>query len=157
LQVVHGLSIPLGKLGYYLPRTLSRSVASPPSEEPENISPFTLGSRVSSFAIRRRSGVEAGNEVNAASGRAVFKIGGSIIPKRQEDPNSELPDRREGLDASKSSSTSAVEAVQGSSGQGSTVFVGRTIRFPDEPPVAAGQSAGGPGPSRPCQSHVAAL
>jgi hypothetical protein len=148
LQVVHGLSIPLGKLGYYLPRTLSRGVASPPGDGPETISPFTLGSRVSSFAIRRRSGVESGNEVNAASGRAVFKIGGSIIPKKQEEPNSELPDRREGLGASNSSSTSAVEAVQGSSGQGSTMFVGRTIRFPDEPPVAAGQPAAGVGPSQ---------
>ncbi|KAK4102626.1 hypothetical protein N658DRAFT_410162, partial [Parathielavia hyrcaniae] len=54
--VVHGLSIPLGKLGYYLPSTLSRGIASPDSDGPDRISPFTIGSRVKSFLSRQRSG-----------------------------------------------------------------------------------------------------
>ncbi|KAK4121813.1 hypothetical protein N657DRAFT_576578 [Parathielavia appendiculata] len=147
--VVHGLSIPLGKLGYYLPRTLSRSVASPDGDGPETISPFTIGSRVTTIAIRRRSGGQSGKEASPVSGRAVFKIGGSIIPRRREAPSSELPDQREVVDASRSSSASAVEAVQGLSAQNSVLPPGRTIRFPDESRLPSGQSARVAGSSEP--------
>ncbi|KAK4035293.1 Sodium/hydrogen exchanger family-domain-containing protein [Parachaetomium inaequale] len=148
--VVHGLSIPLGKLGFYLPRTLSRGVMSSSSEGPDAAAPFALGSRVTSFAIRRRSGGDAGNEPNAGpppppGGRSVFRIGGSIIPKRQEGPGGGVLDRREELDTSKDTSTEAVGAGQGTPAQGTVPYVGRTVRFPDEPPVAAGQAAGGRG------------
>ncbi|KAK3900229.1 hypothetical protein C8A05DRAFT_36135, partial [Staphylotrichum tortipilum] len=128
--VVHGLSIPLGKLGFYLPRTLSRGVmsgsSSPSSRANDAAAPFTLGSRVSSFGIiRRRSGVEpslpppGAGDTSATttggdgSGRPVFSIGGSIIPKAVEELGGALPDRRGDLDsgsgvASINSSSSAV-------------------------------------------------
>ncbi|PSS00558.1 Sodium/hydrogen exchanger family-domain-containing protein [Coniella lustricola] len=47
--IVHGLSIPLGKLGYYLPQSLSRGV----SEEPDTSGgrpPFHIGSRTNTIA-----------------------------------------------------------------------------------------------------------
>jgi len=106
------------------------------SDGNDTAAPFTLGSRVSSFAIRRRTVGDGVNEVNNGSGRQVFNIGGSIIPKRNEDPNATLPDRREDLDTSVNSSTVNVGPGQGTPGQGSTPYVGRTIRFPDEPAIA---------------------
>ena len=99
-QVVHGLSIPLGKLGFYLPRTLSIGVSSPPPGR----GPFRLGSRVTTL-IR---GAGAQNAVSpgapqppanpqtphrtaladlsssTALARDVFRIGGSVISPRQE-------------------------------------------------------------------------
>ena len=148
LQVVHGLSIPLGKLGFYLPKTISRGVMSGSSEGNDGNVPFTLGSRVSSFGIRRRHhGAELGGEASDAnaSGLQVFSIGGSIIPKRQEEPGGVLPDRREEPYLSGNSSTIAVAAGQGTPpAPGSATYGGRTIRFPDEPAPAVGslRSAG---------------
>ncbi len=136
-QVVHGLSIPLGKLGFYLPRTISRGVMSSSSERNDGTAPFTLGSRVSSFGIRRRHhGAEAGGEAHDAnaSGLQVFSIGGSIIPKRQEESGGVLPDRRGEPNLSGDSSTIAVAAGQGTPpAPGPATYIPRTIRFPDEP------------------------
>ncbi len=113
------------------------------SERNDHTAPFTLGSRVSSFGIRRRHhGAEAGeaNDANA-SGIQVFSIGGSIIPKRQEEPGGALPDRREEPYLSGDSSTIAVAAGQSTPPvPGSAAYIPRTIRFPDEPAPAAGFS-----------------
>ncbi len=54
MQVVHGLSIPLGKLGYYLPRTISRGLPSPTTEG-GTISSFHIGARMSSTIPFRRT------------------------------------------------------------------------------------------------------
>lgn len=148
-QVVHGLSIPLGKLGFYLPRTISRGVMSSSSEGPSVVAPFTLGSRVSSFGIRRRSGAEPPNELSAAPpSRPVYRIGGTVIPWKHEDPTGKLPDRREELQASNNSSNSAVAVGLGSSsgyappGETAAPYAGRTIRFPDEAPFHGSAAAG---------------
>ncbi|CAK7266836.1 hypothetical protein SEPCBS57363_002293 [Sporothrix epigloea] len=66
--VVHGLSVPLGKLGFYLPRTLSRALPSSPStpsignndgaftssrvHHSQALPAFLIGSRVSSLTIQ---------------------------------------------------------------------------------------------------------
>lgn len=121
--VVHGLSIPLGKLGLYLPRTLSRALPSGSSHATDGHStsrdggppPFHLGSRISTLVLRRnarsRSSVsdrpfvvapvpartddvvislgseghpDAGTGPGTGTGntgRAVYRIGGTIIPR----------------------------------------------------------------------------
>ncbi|KAK3304557.1 Sodium/hydrogen exchanger family-domain-containing protein [Chaetomium strumarium] len=143
--VVHGLSIPLGKLGFYLPRTFSRSVVSSSGiDSPNLVLPFTLGSRVSSFTTRRRSGVDQGNEVSAtASSRDVYRIGGTVIPKRQDDPNGTLHDRREEVETDTNLSANVARSGQATPREISTPQPGaRTIRFPDEPPLAVPVSAG---------------
>ncbi len=118
------------------------------SERNDGTAPFTLGSRVSSFGIRRRHhGAEAGGEANDvnASGIQVFSIGGSIIPKRQEEPGGALPDRREEPYLSGDSSTIAVAAGHGTPPiPGPATYAPRTIRFPDElaPAVGSPRSAG---------------
>jgi hypothetical protein len=145
VQVVHGLSIPLGKLGFYLPRTLSRSmVSSSGNDSPNLVLPFTLASRVSSFTARRRSSVDQGNEVSAmAWSRDVYRIGGTVIPKRQDDPNGTLHDRREEVETDTNLSSNAARSGQVTPREVSTPQPGaRTIRFPDEPPLAIPVSGG---------------
>jgi len=138
-QVVHGLSIPLGKLGFYLPRTISRNVMSSSSDEPDTSDPFTIGSRVTSFALRRRHGGDSGNETDNGPERSVFRIGGSVIPRSQHGFDRKLPDRREepGSNGQSSAFTTGLgfdPHVQGPEPSG-----GRAIRFPDEVSSADGQ------------------
>jgi len=84
--VVHGLSIPLGKLGFFLPRTLSRVFTSQGNEE-------VSGLRVSSERVpnlgmlreRRKKGTGTGTSgqstPRSGSGgqRDVYRMGGSVI------------------------------------------------------------------------------
>ena len=81
-QVVHGLSVPLGKLGYKLPRTFSsamgsRSVSEDP-EEPE--APFHIRGRISHEVNAHMQ--RDRNEQRARDGppREVFRIGRRTIP-----------------------------------------------------------------------------
>ncbi|KUI58718.1 Na(+)/H(+) antiporter [Cytospora mali] len=99
--VVHGLSIPLGKLGWNLPRTLSRGH----TDEPDNAAPFSIGSRANSLALRlptfsasrRRSSGDCGQtssssyavrpgapRADAVSHRPMWHIGGTVIRGREE-------------------------------------------------------------------------
>ncbi|CAK7217020.1 hypothetical protein SBRCBS47491_003020 [Sporothrix bragantina] len=73
--VVHGLSVPLGKLGFYLPRTLSRALPSSPSSvsvgnsdgvltnrrarHGQSLPAFLIGSRVNTVSIQPHSDGEA--------------------------------------------------------------------------------------------------
>lgn len=145
LQVVHGLSIPLGKLGFYLPRTISRGVLSISNEGPDAALAFRVSTRVSSFGNTRRSGADSsdGPETGGLAGpsRAVFRIGGTIIPRRQDEAGGKLPDRREGLDVSTNSSSAAVATTQPTPpDEMSAPYRGRTIRFPDEAPSVSAQT-----------------
>jgi hypothetical protein len=133
--VVHGLSIPLGKLGFFLPRTLSRAfTSSQGNDEPEA---FPIGERVRSGAAgvlrerrKRRQSPSAlsgqstpTNISGATSARPIYRIGGTVIRDRSMD---EAGESREGQPV----------AVPESSAPSTppTVAVERTIRFPDEEP-----------------------
>ncbi|KAI9827476.1 MAG: hypothetical protein M1832_004826 [Thelocarpon impressellum] len=76
--VVHGLSIPVGKLGFHLPRTIS-SAFDTPTNEPET--PTDLRERL---AATRRSAGEGG--ASTEPGRSVFRIGRTVIPPRASSP-----------------------------------------------------------------------
>ncbi|KUI67791.1 Na(+)/H(+) antiporter 1 [Cytospora mali] len=99
--VVHGLSIPLGKLGWNLPRTLSRGH----TDEPDSAAPFSIGSRANSLVLRlptfsasrRRSSGDCGQtsssshavspgapRADAVSHRPMWHIGGAVIRGREE-------------------------------------------------------------------------
>ncbi|KAF4633264.1 hypothetical protein G7Y89_g4858 [Cudoniella acicularis] len=84
--VVHGLSIPLGKLGFFLPRTLSRAFS---TQATEDESSFPIGERIRSTSIgvlreRRTRGTRSrqtsvgGNSVSTST-RPLYRIGGTII------------------------------------------------------------------------------
>lgn len=109
--VVHGLSVPLGKIGYYLPRTFSstrdesgettcrsRGASELPFRLGEPIS-FTTSSHAGVATARRnfvsqrwpRSGGVGGGNHNGGDEpeRQVFRVGGSVLPGK---PEGELAD-----------------------------------------------------------------
>ncbi|KAI1083896.1 Sodium/hydrogen exchanger family-domain-containing protein [Whalleya microplaca] len=125
--VVHGLSIPLGKFGFYLPRTLSmRTLTSP------NDAPFQTSGLPSSLPRSRTDVNNASVEPGERPPRPLFKIGGSVIPSRAiaVQPAVLLSDAGE--------TTKAQHTPSGSTGSPkfeSSVNAppfNRTIRFPDD-------------------------
>lgn len=132
--VVHGLSIPLGKLGFYLPRTLSRTITTPGnSDEPSN--PFRIGPlvmRLPRTSTRASEDITPPGGSRSTSARPMYRIGGSVIPKQplspRGTPGTQTPrpmtgERGEAIDAS--NNTQELEAQ-------SLPVAGRAIRFPDE-------------------------
>ncbi|KAL1866597.1 hypothetical protein VTK73DRAFT_4653 [Phialemonium thermophilum] len=138
--VVHGLSIPLGKLGYYLPRTLSRGIPSI-SDGDEHRPPSNVGSCVTSFVAgrqrSRRNSNDSATVTPAVSPRSVYCIGGSVVPvgnesfhlpSRLRTPDSRALDGDINVTADDSASGAQIpDTVKPKRGMPS-----RTIRFPDE-------------------------
>ncbi|KAI4862925.1 Sodium/hydrogen exchanger family-domain-containing protein [Hypoxylon rubiginosum] len=135
--VVHGLSIPLGKFGFYLPRTISRSRSSPSML----ISAQLSGRSLPQIHSRDNTGVNTPTESRSASrsvsARPMFRIGGSIIPEpgatrppasRPSNPG-EAAEPRDDIDASH---RSPEQELQGLANSPSPNLPNRTIRFPDE-------------------------
>lgn len=118
---MHGLSIPLGKLGFYLPRTLSQAFDSTASEDPQ---PFRVRERAeaSSGVLRehRRQTPTSGQSTPATSSalteRPIYRIGGTVIRDRVSGTMTPVDDGEQ--------STPPDRVTQ------------RTIRFPDETHVA---------------------
>lgn len=83
-KVVHGLSVPIGKLGYRLPRTLSSAFGSTHAdsdpEEPEP--PFRLRERVPRGAEMR---LDRDRRIRDEPPGAIFRIGGSVIQSPRSD------------------------------------------------------------------------
>jgi sodium/hydrogen antiporter len=129
-KVVHGLSIPLGKLGFYLPRTLSHAFDSTASEDPQ---PFRVRERAESSSgvlrERRRQTPTSGQSTPALptspTGRPIYKIGGTVI--RDETSGTMTP------------------VEDGEQSTPSDRVANRTIRFPDETHVVtnSGRRANG--------------
>lgn len=124
-QVVHGLSIPLGKLGFFLPRTLSRAFTGSQGRDSSSGDSFPIGERIRTTTIgvlrqrsRRASGQSTPTQLGSGgtSTRAIYKIGGTVI--------------REGSSARNPVQT----ADSGVLGTPPTIAHERTIRFPDEEP-----------------------
>lgn len=92
-QVVHGLSVPIGKLGYRLPRTWSSRIGSRTNsrdpEEPDD--PFRIRDRVRSVenTLHADKGRQAnGQRMREEPARPVFRIGGSVIQSGVSTPGS---------------------------------------------------------------------
>ncbi|KAI1476567.1 hypothetical protein F4774DRAFT_412694 [Daldinia eschscholtzii] len=122
--VVHGLSIPLGKFGFYLPRTISRSLTSA-----EDV-PFQIGARiVPQSRSRDVTATHTPTDSRSVSARPVFRVGGSIIAEHTENTT-------EAVGAGKSQDeleTSPKPVELGSfPNAASPTLHNRTIRFPDE-------------------------
>lgn len=133
--VVHGLSIPLGKLGFYLPRTFSQAFDSTGNDDPMPFrvrdrsidrSTGVLRERIRQPGSRSRSGqstpklTHMPSLTTGHSERPIYRIGGTVI----KDP----PQSRDG-------DGSLEVGVSGGDGENTTpplATVNRTIRFPDE-------------------------
>ncbi|KAK7977627.1 hypothetical protein PG988_005117 [Apiospora saccharicola] len=96
--VIHGLTIPLGKFGVQLPRTISRSLKSP-SDDGGSETPFRIRGRVSNLLPPFRAGrgelTSPAISRSTTSARPLYPIGGSIIPEDVDRPvvTSGLPNR----------------------------------------------------------------
>ncbi|KAF6237902.1 hypothetical protein HO173_004103 [Letharia columbiana] len=81
--IVHGLSVPLGKLGYHLPRTLSSAIASRSiSQDPEEPRPpFRVHEQIQNRPQLNYQSNRSRNSPRTREEppRPVFRIGGSII------------------------------------------------------------------------------
>ncbi|KAI1337256.1 Sodium/hydrogen exchanger family-domain-containing protein [Xylariaceae sp. FL0016] len=126
--VVHGLSIPLGKFGFYLPRTISRTLTSPGGDEPD--APFQMRGRIADILPRTLSRSGTGNNTptqsRSTSTRPVFKIGGSVIPPRDNRP-ANPPTPRERIEMEGNTDGSSTEPTPTDNNPAN-----RTVRFPDE-------------------------
>ncbi len=117
---MHGLSIPLGKLGFFLPRTLSRAFSQPNDSGSLQIGDQVRTPPLSVLRDRRRKHNHSGQSTpRSASGhRPVYRIGGSVI----RDSHTGGCTTPVGLDTVRPSTPRAVAAE-------------RTIRFPDDEPA----------------------
>ena len=119
--------MPLGKLGYHLPRTISNA-RSRDEEEPE---PFRIREQLQSGAQVIRQGRRnrtKSRDSNDAPPRPVFRIGGSVIgaqainsiehsgistPRTKDEPSSAL--RSQGLNYPSEGSSSEISHTNGTS------------------------------------------
>lgn len=142
--IVHGLSIPLGKIGFFIPRTLSRAISAR-SDEPE---PFYVAEDAEDEStdidqrLRRRPGWSR-NGGDSLPNRVV-RIGRSIIRSGDNSRNQSTSNVQTPVPLSAAPTVARGEGggagdSAGGSAAASTGDVGlqRTIRFPDEQPVGA--------------------
>lgn len=156
-QVVHGLSIPLGKLGYNLPQTLSRAMTD--DADTGNTAPFRIANRVNSIGLRlptfsssrrnseersRTTGPHSPISSRSNSLRPIWRIGGSLI--REDRAGGQRQERtdegRERLPVT--IQTGEEGGLGGGSGSNTPTFepAKRTIRFPDEAQVGVSHRRG---------------
>ncbi|KAF2146065.1 uncharacterized protein K452DRAFT_355534 [Aplosporella prunicola CBS 121167] len=87
---VHGLSIPVGKLGILIPRTISRGISA--DKDQEEPAPFRIrmhtGHEMDNILRNRRSGVST---PRSNSPRPIYKIGGSIAKGRDSQKKGKSP------------------------------------------------------------------
>lgn len=119
--VVHGLSIPLGKLGFFLPRTLSRAFTSSQGNDSGDSFPTSDRIRTNTIGVlrqrsRRTSGQSTPTRSGSTSVRPIYKIGGTVIHDGSE------------------ARTPVQSADSGVPGTPPAIAHERTIRFPDDEP-----------------------
>ena len=125
---MHGLSIPLGKLGFFLPRTLSRAFTSQGNSPAASFEIGDVSSRATAGVLRERRRKRSPGTPGtpgrttprsgsaAASTRHVYRIGGTVIRDRNADTGSPSP----------------VETPMDRPATPPAVLAQRTIRFPDD-------------------------
>ncbi|KAI1418149.1 Sodium/hydrogen exchanger family-domain-containing protein [Hypoxylon sp. FL1857] len=134
--VVHGLSIPLGKFGFYLPRTISRTLSAP-----EDLIAFQTNGRVVPWSRSRdETAVNTPTDSRSMSARPVFRIGGTVIPERAPTaqpatmPLSNASEVAVGSREDSEVSPISPEEPESLGSVASPAPPGRIIRFPDEAP-----------------------
>ncbi|KAH8820463.1 Sodium/hydrogen exchanger family-domain-containing protein [Xylogone sp. PMI_703] len=112
--IAHGLSIPLGKLGFFLPRTLSRAFTSQGNDEPEIFSSGRGQQNQGTLRERRRR-----------SGQSTPARGSSTPPRPIYGADGILIHSGNGM-------INMVDVLPSPSATASRTGIDRTIRFPDE-------------------------
>lgn len=135
--IVHGLSIPLGKLGFFIPRTLSRAVSSR-SADPE---PFYIpeGAEDASTDIEQRLRRRPGRSRTGGDslpnrvvriGRSIIRSGENSRSQSRSNVHTPMP-----LSAAPTMAREEVSAQPSAAASSGDVGLQRTIRFPDEEPA----------------------
>jgi len=75
--IVHGLSIPVGKLGFHLPRTISNAISQQSDPEPFHVRGPVDTEMGAESTLRRRTGAPSNSAT--ALPRKVYRIGRSVI------------------------------------------------------------------------------
>ncbi|KAI0156388.1 Sodium/hydrogen exchanger family-domain-containing protein [Xylariaceae sp. FL1272] len=131
--VVHGLSIPLGKFGFYLPRTLSRTLTTPGSSDraPFQVSQLVRLPRTTSRTETNTNTPDERPSISRGPG-SVYKIGGSIIP---------TPEPAHTVQHQYSTTLDGEGSSEATNQYPSSQPPNRTIRFPDEQEPASGKAS----------------
>jgi sodium/hydrogen antiporter len=80
--VVHGLSVPIGKLGYHLPRTMSSAFSTSMEREDEPDHLFQTGERLDHTRSTQAGKIRQRRNPHERPQNAVFRVGGSVITSR---------------------------------------------------------------------------
>ena len=88
MQIVHGLSVPLGKLGYRLPRTISSALEANNVEEPQLFNTGESAQDVQELLRRRRSHGKESSTGTKIPLQPVFRIGGTVMATNSSAPQS---------------------------------------------------------------------
>ncbi|KAL9059692.1 MAG: hypothetical protein Q9162_000993 [Coniocarpon cinnabarinum] len=146
--VVHGLTIPLGKLGFYLPRTVSRALSSEQPSDDDDPAPFHVREHIVSEEHELESGLRKAR--NRSRGRSrdrkvsapmmPLKIGGKIMKDMKEtsrDRRQGKEDSDGGLETKSAEPSSSSDAEQTASPSNNekpydTPAARRVIKFPDQ-------------------------
>ena len=131
---MHGLSVPLGKLGYHLPRTISSVIEARAIEEPELFRSARIYNEEQPLRNRQRR--RLARSLQDEPSRPVFRAGGSIIqpgisgsitPRERTLPVIKLEDiTRDNLTGDKQGGTPA-SGIEGSAAVGFTDNVGTPV------------------------------
>ncbi|KAL8747543.1 MAG: hypothetical protein Q9190_000582 [Brigantiaea leucoxantha] len=92
--IVHGLSVPLGKIGYHLPRTLSKSTSlQADPEDPLPLEPFHVRDQIENATqiLHKKQEQRNSRRLRGGPSRPIFRIGGSFIRSRTSDSGSASP------------------------------------------------------------------
>lgn len=77
----------MGKVGYHLPRTISSAIISRENDDPE---PFRIRDRERYEEVQLRQRYRSRDVIRNDPQGAVFRIGGSVIPPRQDAVDNEI-------------------------------------------------------------------
>ncbi|KAF1943361.1 hypothetical protein EJ02DRAFT_142832 [Clathrospora elynae] len=144
--VVHGLSIPMGKLGFFIPRTLSTALSYARSDADEQDPPFHIQDSTEDVGtdaearLRRRPGWSRGGGDSLP--QRVARIGRTIISSGTSSSSHSRANSRAPLPlsavATKARGDDDGEGREGGASVAQGVLPGRTIWFPDEERAVAG-------------------
>ncbi|CAI6328450.1 unnamed protein product [Periconia digitata] len=139
--VIHGLSVPMGKLGFWLPRTLSRAISSRREDSPE---PFHVRTQndvpgeETDNGLRRRPGINSSNSlpqhVHPIGRRPVPQIN-SGTPVHSENPSASTSSVGADQITASSGAQNAQNATAPASRSTTPPLPDRTIRYIDELPA----------------------
>jgi NhaP-type Na+/H+ or K+/H+ antiporter len=89
--VVHGLSVPIGKLGYHLPRTMSTALSTS-MERDEPLPLFEAGDGIDHTRSTQAGRIRQRRNPGERPQNAVFEVGGSVITPRPRTDGETPPD-----------------------------------------------------------------